>query len=45
MYIDRRGNTAYIEYVSGLSSSAKRMTESDNKLKPAIILPQNCLEK
>lgn len=41
IYNDRRGNSAYTAKVSGFFSSAKHMTESDNKLNPAIILPQN----
>lgn len=40
-YSERRGNKAYTAKESGLCSSARRITESDNKLKPAIILPQN----
>jgi len=41
MYNDRLGNTAYTSQLFGTNSLAKHMTESDNKLKPAIIFPQN----
>jgi hypothetical protein len=41
IYNDLRGNSAYTVYISGYFSSAKRIIESDNKLNPAIILPQN----